>query len=111
MRAIVAADPLNLFDAAGLKSVRIPVQLWASELGGDGVELAHIEAVRAALPQPPDYHLAKGAGHFAYIAPCPVELADEAAEICTDPEGFDRVAWHRSMNAAIVAFFRQHLPK
>ncbi len=109
VRAVVSADPLNLFDSSGLKSVRVPVQLWASELGGDGVELSHIEAVRASLPQPPEYRVAKGAGHFAYIAPCPAELADEAAEICVDPEGFDRVAWHRSMNAAIVAFFRKHL--
>jgi predicted dienelactone hydrolase len=109
VRAIVAADPLNLFDAGGLQSVRVPVQLWASQLGGDGVEMAHVEAVRTALPQPPEYRIAKGAGHFAYLAPCPAELVKDAAEICTDPEGFDRAAWHRSMNAAVVAFFRKTL--
>ena len=67
IRAAVVADPLNLFDSAGLRTVRVPVQLWASELGGDGVALAHVEAVRAGLPRPPEYHVARGAGHFAYL--------------------------------------------
>src|SRR5690606_35199923 len=31
VRAAVVVDPLNLFDAAGLATVRIPVQLWASQ--------------------------------------------------------------------------------
>ena len=109
IRAAVVVDPLNLFDAAGLQSVRVPVQLWASEQGGDGVALADIEAVRSALPISPDYHVAKGAGHFAYLAPCPPALMEAARAICTDPEGFDRSAWHRTMNTAITTFFRQAL--
>ena len=28
IRAAVEVDPLNLFDDAGLQSVRVPVQLW-----------------------------------------------------------------------------------
>lgn len=109
IRAAVAVDPLNLFDAAGLKSVRVPVQLWGSELGGDGVALEDVEAVRDGLPRPPDWHLARGAGHFAYLAPCPPALKKEERAICEDPAGFDREAWHREMNAAVVEFFRQHL--
>ena len=109
IRVAVVVDPLNLFDAAGLQTVRVPVQLWASELGGDGVELEHIEAIRSALPQAPEYHVAKGAGHFAYLAPCTPRLAEAARDICEDPEGFDRAAWHRSMNNAVVSFFRRHL--
>lgn len=110
VRAVVAADPLNLFDAPGLQSVRVPVQLWASALGGDGVELAHVEAVKAGLREAPDYHVAAGAGHFAYLAPCSAEMTKAAAEICRDPDGFDRVAWHQQMNAAVISFFRRHLP-
>ena len=109
IRAAVVVDPLNLFDAAGLKSVHVPVQLWASEHGGDGVALADIEAIRSALPREPEYHVAKGAGHFAYLAPCPPLLKESARDICTDPEGFDRLAWHRSMNVAITTFFKKAL--
>ncbi|MGY0561180.1 alpha/beta hydrolase family protein [Luteimonas sp. A277] len=111
IRAAVVVDPLNLFDDAGLQSVRVPVQLWASELGGDGVEFEHIEAIRTALPQAPEYHVAKGAGHFAYLAPCAPRLAETAREICEDPEGFDRVAWHRAMNEAVVSFLKRHLSR
>lgn len=109
VRAVVVVDPLNLFDASGLHSVRIPVQLWASEQGGDGVELAHVEAIKAALAPTTDYHLAKGAGHFAYLAPCPPALEQAAPQICRDPKGFDRQAWHRTLNTAVVSFFRQQL--
>lgn len=109
IRAAVVADPLNLFDAAGLKPVRIPVQLWASEQGGDGVALEHVEAVRSALPQVTDYHVARGAGHFAFLAPCPPAFKDSAPHICADPEGFDRASWHRQMNSAVVLFFERHL--
>ncbi|CAN5178575.1 dienelactone hydrolase [soil metagenome] len=109
IHAAVVVDPLNLFNATGVQSVRVPVQLWASEQGGDGVALSHIEAIRSALPQAPEFHVAKGAGHFAYLAPCSPALKESARKICTDPEGFDRPAWHRSMNAAVVTFFKRQL--
>lgn len=109
IRAAVVVDPLNLFDAAGLKPVRVPVQLWASEKGGAGVTPAYVAAIRSALPRSPEYRVAAGAGHFAYLAPCPPALKASASEICTDPEGFDRAGWHRTMNAAVTRFFRQHL--
>ena len=107
VRAIVAVDPLNLFDAAGLRKVRVPVQLWASEFGGDGVALDHVEAIRVALAPPPEFHIAQGAGHFSYLAPCPSEFATSAPKLCKDPDGFDREQWHRTMNAAVVSIGRQ----
>jgi predicted dienelactone hydrolase len=109
IRAAVVVDPLNLFEDGGVKKVRVPVQLWASELGGAGVELAHLQALRSALSPAPEFHLAKGAGHFAYLAPCSPALAREASALCKDPDGFDRVAWHRTMNAAVLTFFSRHL--
>ncbi len=109
VHAVVVVDPLNLFDAAGVRKVRVPVQLWASETGGDGVALDHVEAVRVALAQPPEYRIAKGAGHFAYLAPCPPEFEKSEPGLCTDPDGFNREHWHQTMNAAVVTFFRRHL--
>jgi predicted dienelactone hydrolase len=107
--AAVVLDPLNLFDDIGLQSVNIPVQLWASEQGGDGVRLEHIEEIRDALPQLSDYHVARGAGHFAYLTPCPPELKKANPDICVDPNGFDRVKWHQRLNNAVVTFFKQKL--
>jgi predicted dienelactone hydrolase len=111
VRAAVVVDPLNLFDESGLKKVTVPLQLWASEYGGAGVELSHVQALRSALTPVPEYHVAKGAGHFAYLAPCSPALAESASQICKDPEGFDRTGWHRTMNAAVVEFFARQLKK
>ena len=109
IRAVVVVDPLNLFDVRGLQSVHIPVQLWASEQGGDGVKLEHTEEIRDALPQLSDYHVARGAGHFAYLTPCSPKLKKANPDICIDSNGFDRPAWHVSMNTAVVTFFKQKL--
>ena len=109
VKAVVAADPLNLFDEAGLKKVRVPVQLWASELGGAGVTMAHSQAIKTGLTQAPEWHVAKGAGHFVFLAPCPEALRQELEEICEDPKGVDRKAVHAVMNKAVVAFFQKHL--
>jgi len=109
VKAVVAADPLNLFAASSLKAVKVPVQLWASELGGDGVELAHTQLIQRSLPKPPEYHIANGAGHFIFLAPCTELFRKEARRICEDPSGISREAWHASMNQAVSAFFTDKL--
>jgi predicted dienelactone hydrolase len=109
LKAAVIADPLSFFDAAGLKGVTIPVQLWASALGGDGVLPEQVDAVRRGLPSPPDYQVPPGSAHFAFLAPCSPAMAKELPDICSDAPGFDRVAFHADLNAKVTAFFRQHL--
>ena len=111
LRAFVVADPVNLFLAEGLENVTAPVQFWSSEFGGDGVTPADTAFLRGALPTPPEAHELKGAGHFAFIGPCPASLAAVAAAICADPPGFDRAAFHRQMNAAVVDFFKAKLTR
>jgi predicted dienelactone hydrolase len=109
--AFALADPLNLFRTEGLKGATAPIQFWSSEFGGDGVTPQADVFVRDALPTPPEAHQAKGAGHFAFLVPCPASLAARAPAICADPPGFDRVAFHRDMNAAVLAFFRTTLTR
>lgn len=109
IKAAVIADPLSLFAAPGLASVAIPIQLWSSELGGDGVTLQSVESVRAALPTLAEYHVAERAGHFSYLAPCSPEQTRAVPAICQDKPGFDRVAFHTLFNAKVLAFFRENL--
>ncbi len=109
IKAAVVVDPLNLFGNNSYQAVQVPVQLWASELGGDGVELAHIGAVKSGLPQAPDFQLAKGAGHFVYLSPCSAALASEVPDICVDPAGIDRLAFHQQFNTQVISFFREKL--
>ncbi|MFY4260395.1 alpha/beta hydrolase family protein [Achromobacter xylosoxidans] len=109
IQAMVIADPLNAFSADALKTVSMPVQLWASARGGDGVTPASVDAVRQGLAAP-EFHQVAGAGHFAFLAPCSAAQAEAAPAVCRDAAGFDRAAWHRDFNAAVVAFFKTALP-
>jgi predicted dienelactone hydrolase len=110
IRAAVLADPLAVtFNAASLASVKPPVQLWASEHGGDGVLLHDVAAVDANLAAPHEFHLVRNAGHFAFLPPCPPALTEARPDLCTDQTGFDRVAFHREFNATAVTFFQKHL--
>ena len=105
------ADPLlgRFFTTEGLKNVHLPVQLWASELGGDGV--AHDDAATVArnLAAQPELHTVANAGHFAFLPPCISAEARSVAQICADPEGFDRAVFHVEFDRQVVAFFRAHL--
>lgn len=109
IRVAVVVDPLSVFAEPGLRNVRVPVQLWASQFGGDGVTPDSVAAVRDGLPTPPQWQVAEGAAHFAFLAPCSAALTRMAPEICKDGPRFDRVAFHDRFNAAVVAFFRQQL--
>ncbi len=108
--AVVAAPALGFaFAPSGLAAVKVPVQLWRAE---DDTVLPHpryAEAVRLALPTPPDYRVVPQAGHFDFLAPCSPMLAGIAPAICASAPGFDRAAFHAAFNVAVVAFFNKTL--
>jgi predicted dienelactone hydrolase len=110
IKAAVIADPLTVFFTPNsFGAVGIPVQLWASELGGDGVLPHTADIVDKSLPSKHEYRVVPNARHFAFLAPCPPALAKEVPQICVDANGFDRVAFHRQFNADVLVFFRTHL--
>ncbi|MGE8668716.1 MAG: alpha/beta hydrolase family protein [Achromobacter mucicolens] len=109
IKAAVIADPLNVFPEDALKRVSLPIQLWASAQGGDGVSPASVQAVREGLGAAPDYQVAAGAGHFAFLAPCGAEQAEASPGICRDEAGIDRTAFHQDLNARVTAFFKAQL--
>ncbi|HEY1721734.1 MAG TPA: hypothetical protein VGG27_10845 [Magnetospirillaceae bacterium] len=108
IKAAVIADPLfgQFFD---VKAVRIPVQLWASEQGGDGVSPDDAAAADHNLAMTPDYHVVSHAAHFAFLPPCDARFAHDRPQLCTDAPGFDRAGFHAQFNAQIVTFMRAHL--
>lgn len=110
VKAAVIANPLAVyFTAASFASIEVPVQLWNTEHGGDGVEPEDVAAVDKGLPAPHEYQFVPNAGHFVFLAPCPAELAQRRPNLCVDPPGVDRAAFHRQFNAEVVAFFRANL--
>jgi predicted dienelactone hydrolase len=110
IKAAVIADPHAVFfTAASLVSIEVPIQLWASERGGDGVELHQVAAVDQALPIKHEYRVVANAGHFAFLSPCPAPVATELPQLCADAAGFDRVAFRRQLDRDVLTFFRAHL--
>ena len=108
--AVVAAPALGYtFSPDGLKNVNIPVQLWRAERDVHLPHPRYAEAVRLALPESPDYRVVLTAGHFDFLAPCRVALANLAPVICQSEPGFDRVAFHHTFNTAVVDFFGKNL--
>jgi predicted dienelactone hydrolase len=110
IKAAVIADPLSIFFTPNsFTAVNVPVQLWGSERGGDGVTPESVVAIASQLPQKPEFHAVPNSQHFDFLPPCPPALAKAAPVICVDAPGFDRTAFHQELNAAMLAFFRKHL--
>jgi predicted dienelactone hydrolase len=115
IKAAVIADPAfgPTFTRASLLGVTVPVQLWASQGSGEdkeaGVTPEYVEAIGNDLPNKPEFHFVAHAAHYAFLAPCSPQLVAKFPHVCKDQPGFDRVAFHRQFNAAVLAFFRQHL--
>jgi predicted dienelactone hydrolase len=112
VKAAVLADPpvfAGLFSKERLAGVTIPLQLWRSANGGDGVVPEAIDALKELFSKSPEYRVVANSAHFSFVAPCPAELAKAVPVLCTDPPGFDRAAFHDEFNRDVTAFFRAHL--
>jgi len=110
IKAYVLADPLNEFPgSASVKDVQAPIQLWASQYGGDGVLPGTVPALADVLPRKPELQVVPGSAHFAFLAPCSEQLKTIAPEICVDANGFDRVSLHKVLNEKAVAFFKANI--
>jgi predicted dienelactone hydrolase len=109
--AVIAAPAIGyVFTPEGLSGVKVPIQLWRGDRDEILTHRYHAQNVYDGLPIKPEYHVVPNAGHFAFLAPCSAGLQSIAPDICRDPAGFDRVAFHREFNAAVVAFFKAKLP-
>ncbi|WP_138472572.1 prolyl oligopeptidase family serine peptidase [Poseidonocella sp. HB161398] len=113
--AIAAAAPSLgfAFGALDLAGIDIPVQIWSGALDLRAPHNTNGALVAAGLPMAPEVHVVERAGHFAFLAPCDqrMETARPAdwAMYCVDPEGFDRKAFHKELNAELVRFFDKAL--
>ena len=106
----VAAPALGFtFTKEGLSKVKQPVQLW--QAGADQILPApfYVEPVRDALPTAPEYRRVEGAAHFDFLPPCSPELEAAAAMICKPTPGFDRAAFHETLNQEVIRFFKARL--
>jgi predicted dienelactone hydrolase len=108
--AVIAAPAVSfLFGPGDLRQVSIPVQLWRAGNDTQAPDQWNSGVIRKELPRHPEDQLVPGADHFTFLAPCSDALAAAAPEICHGPPGFDRTAFHRAFNKAVVRFFSEEL--
>lgn len=108
--AVIVDPPPTVLTRENLAAINVPFQFWRSQFGGPGVgDGAGTARVADSLRGKSDSHVV-AAGHYAFLAPCSIELAAAVPRICTDvPAGFDRAGFHREFNAAVVRYFRGQL--
>ena len=105
--AVVAAPGLGFtFAPDGLATVTAPVQLWSGQQDVIVPEATNTALVGRSLGTRAELHSVPDAGHFSFLVPCGL-LRPPA--FCSDAGGFDRAAFHASMNAAVVGFFKKNL--
>jgi predicted dienelactone hydrolase len=46
---------------------------------------------------------------WAFLAPCTQGQTKSNLRVCVDADGFDRTAFHREFNAAVLKFFNEYL--
>jgi predicted dienelactone hydrolase len=109
IKAIVVAAPALgfAFSPAGLSAVTVPVQLWRADEDRILPAPFYADAVKAALPNPPEFHHIPAAGHFDFLAPC--ADPEMAPQICASSPGFDRAQFHAQFDAEVVRFLSRNL--
>jgi predicted dienelactone hydrolase len=109
--AAIAAPAIGYtFPKDDLAAVIAPIQLWRAEKDWIAPNEWNANFVKAALPKPPEDHLVPAAGHFVFLAPCSEAFVKIAPDICKDAAGFDRAAFHKELNQALIDFFKAQLP-
>lgn len=105
--AVIAAPGLGFtFAPAGLSAVHVPVQLWQGADDQTVPFATNAGLIRRYLPEQPETHLVPGAVHYSFLAPCGLI---GPPQLCRDGKGFDRRAFHRAFNDAVVKFFQARL--
>ncbi|MDO5653012.1 MAG: dienelactone hydrolase [Brachymonas sp.] len=111
IKAMAIADPLSFFPTPeSVKNVKIPIQMWGSQLGGDGVTPESVALLAKNMAHNTEFTVIPNTNHYSYLHPCTPALAAIAPEICTqDPAGLDRPAMHLEWNVRMAMFFKQKL--
>jgi predicted dienelactone hydrolase len=107
---VIAAPAFGFtFGRAGLSRVHAPIQLWRAADDRHQPHPYYEEAIRADLPQAPEYHVVDNAGHYDFLPPCDARLSRKMPDVCSSQRGFDRAAFHAQFNADVVRFFESKL--
>ncbi|MEO0357079.1 MAG: hypothetical protein AAF386_02065 [Pseudomonadota bacterium] len=108
IKVAVLAAPVGA-PVTDLSAVTVPV--WIIRAGADQVltHPFHAEAIHINLAKSHAYTVQDGIDHYAFLSPFPDSIKDDVGLPAQDPPGFDRAAFHGTMNTQFIEYFDQHL--
>lgn len=105
IRAVVALAPMAVvLTPQSLAVISVPVKVLMAERDAVLQGPYHGQHVAAHLPGV-DASTVPGAGHFAFMAQSAWPLPSDAGDAAANPEGFDRVAYHATLENQVAEFF------
>lgn len=108
-QAFVLLSPLSVvFSPEEIRRTHKPMLIAVGERDDELFPRVNAIALARELPNAQLKLIAK-AGHFAFLAPCSPQLTAIAPALCTDGEGFDRIAFQEELNIDIVDYFNRKL--
>lgn len=104
IRAVVALAPMAVvLTPQSLAVITVPVKVLMAERDAVLQGKYHGQHVAAHLPGV-DASTVPGAGHFAFMAQSAWPLPSDAGDAAANPEGFDRVAYHATLENQVAEF-------
>ncbi|MDD2176568.1 hypothetical protein OIN59_03920 [Acidovorax sp. D2M1] len=104
IRAVVALAPMAVvLTPQSLAAITVPVKVVMAERDVVLQGKYHGQHVAAHLPRA-DTSTVPGAGHFAFMAQSVWPLVSDAGDAAANPEGFDRVAYHATLENQVAEF-------
>ena len=104
IRAVVALAPMAVvLTPQSLAAITVPVKVVMAERDVVLQGKYHGQYVAAHLPRA-DTSTVPGAGHFAFMAQSVWPLVSDAGDAAANPEGFDRVAYHATLENEVAEF-------
>lgn len=111
IRAAVAVAPAYgmLFSRQSLSGLRLPLLLLRADLDGVNKAPHHADAIRAALPQEPDFAVLNDTNSASLIAPCSPTLLQTLTEMCTGASSEQKENSQQQLGNRATAFFLKTL--
>ncbi|WP_242421761.1 hypothetical protein [Acidovorax sp. GW101-3H11] len=104
IRAVVALAPMAVvLTPQSLAAITVPVKVIMAERDVVLQGKYHGQHVAAHVPGV-DASTVPGAGHFAFMAQSVWPLVSDAGDAAANPEGFDRVAYHATLENQVAEF-------
>lgn len=113
--AVVAPAYGMLFSRRSLSGLRLPLLLLRADLDAVNKAPHHADAIRAALPQEPDFAVLNNTDSASLMAPCSPTLVQTLPEMCTGVPPEQRENSQKQLGDRAAAFFLKtlgmpHLP-